>query len=181
MMPYKSVLSWLSIIAIAHGFTAPALAQITAADDGTNTRVSPNGNQLNISGGSFSSDGANQFHSFDQFNLNANQIANFQTNPQLQNVLSRVVGGDASVINGLIRLTGSEANLYLINPAGMIFGGTAQLDVPGAFTATTANGIGFGDDWFDAVGANDYATLTGNPETFAFTTATSGSIVNAGD
>jgi large exoprotein involved in heme utilization and adhesion len=80
-----------------------------------------------------------------------------------------VTGGEASVINGLLQVTGSNANLYLMNPAGIVFGANARLDVAGSFTATTANGIGFGDRWFNAVGANNYATLIGNPSSFAFT------------
>ncbi|MGB7521385.1 MAG: filamentous hemagglutinin N-terminal domain-containing protein [Spirulinaceae cyanobacterium] len=85
-------------------YTSPALAQpITPASDGKGTLVDINGNQFNITGGSFSGDGRNLFHRFQQFGLNANQVANFLTNPQVANVLGRVVGGDASVINGLIQ------------------------------------------------------------------------------
>jgi len=94
--------------------------------------------------------------------------------------LGRVVGGDASIINGLIQVSGSNANLYLMNPAGIIFGSNAQLNVPASFFATTATGIGFGDKWFSATGVNDYATLVGTPSTFAFTTPVPGSIINAG-
>ncbi|XGV98383.1 MAG: CHAT domain-containing protein [Leptolyngbya sp. BL-A-14] len=154
---------------------------IVPAADGTNTIVTPNGNQLNISGGTRSRDGANLFQSFQQFGLTTNQIANFLATPQTRNILGRVVGGDASVINGLIQVTGSAANLYLMNPAGIVFGANASLNVPGAFTATTATGIGLNDRWFSAIGSNDYATLLGDPNAFAFTTTQPGAIVNAGN
>ncbi|MEB3177843.1 MAG: choice-of-anchor Q domain-containing protein [Nostocaceae cyanobacterium] len=154
---------------------------IAPAVDGTGTAVtSPNGNQFDIGGGTQS--GGNLFHSFEQFGLNPGQIANFLSNPNINNILGRVVGGDPSVINGLIQVSGGNSNLYLMNPAGMIFGTNASLNVPAAFTATTANGIGFGNDkFFSAVGSNDYAQLVGNPSSFAFTTNQGGSIVNAGN
>jgi filamentous hemagglutinin family protein len=121
------------------------------------------------------------FHSFTQFGLNQQQIANFLSNPATRNILGRVVGGNPSVINGLIQVTGSNANLYLMNPAGFVFGANASLNVPGSFLATTANGIGLGDRWFNALGSNDYASLIGTPGSFAFTMGQPGAIINAGN
>jgi filamentous hemagglutinin family protein len=153
---------------------------ITPAIDGTNTQVNSNGNQLNITGGQRSADGANLFHSFQQFGLNPNQVANFLSSPEIRNILGRVVGGDPSIINGLIQVTGGNSNLYLMNPAGIVFGSTASLNVPASFTATTANGIGFGNGaWFGAVGSNDYPNLMGSPNAFVFSMPQPGSIVNA--
>src|SRR4028118_1015608 len=160
---------------------APVLAQsITPANDGTGTLVIPQANRFNITGGKTSSDGANLFQSFSQFGLNSGQIADFKSNPAIQNILGRVVGGDASNINGLIQVSGSNANLYLMNPAGIVFGAGARLNVPASFFATTATGIGFGNNWFNATGSNNYAALNGTPSTFAFTTSQPGSIINAG-
>ncbi len=158
---------------------------IKPAIDGTGTVVNSPANQpnlFNITGGTTT--GTNQFHNFQQFGLNPNQTANFLTNSQIQNVLARISGGNPSIINGLIQVTGSNANLYLINPSGIIFGANAQLNVPAAFTATTSNGIGFsgsGNNWFNASGPNNYATLTGMPDRFAFTAANPGSLVNLGN
>ncbi|MEQ9236018.1 CHAT domain-containing protein [Coleofasciculus sp. E2-BRE-01] len=159
------------------------LAQpITSARDGTGTIITPDGNRIDISGGSLSADGKNLFHSFQQFGLDANQIANFLANPTLNTIFSRVVGGDASVINGLIQVTGGNPNLYLINPAGMVFGASSRLNVPADFIATTATGMGFGDNhWFNAVGENAYQNLVGTPNQFAFDQLEAGSIVNGGD
>jgi len=177
----KLLLSVLPFSCALLFFQAAAIAQVTPANDGTGTRVNRNGDRFDIDGGSRSSDGHNLFHSFEDFGLDANQIANFLSNPETRNILGRVVGGDASVIDGLIRLSGGDANLYLINPAGVIFGSNARLDVPGSFTATTANGIGFGNTWFSAFGDNDYAALVGDPSAFAFTMTDPGSIINAGE
>lgn len=159
----------------------PAFAQPIVSDQTTGTIVTPNGNQLDISGGTLSGDGANLFHSFQKLGLNSGEIANFLSSPTIQNILGRVTGGDASIINGLIQVTGGNANLYLMNPAGMIFGADARLNVPASFTATTATGIGFNNGWFNATGNNNYAALVGTPSTFAFNNSSQpGVIVNAG-
>lgn len=177
------------VLAEAINFASPISAQaqsITAAPDGTGTIVAPNGNTYNITGGTQT--GTNLFHSFQQFGLTSGEAANFIANPSVQNVLGRVTGGNPSVINGLIQLTGSKANLYLMNPAGIVFGRNASLDVPASFTATTATAIGFRpgitgypDDWFNASGANTYSQLGGAPSTFAFTVPKAGAVVNAGN
>jgi filamentous hemagglutinin family protein len=165
----------------------PLSAQpITSAADGTSDRtgtvVTQYGNHFDIHGGSLSRDGANLFHSFQQFGLSSGQIANFLSNPSIRNILGRVTGGDPSIINGLIQVTGGNSNLFLMNPAGMIFGPNASLNVPAAFTATTATGIGFGGNhWFNAFGDNDYQNLIGSPSQFAFDSSQPGAIVNSGN
>jgi filamentous hemagglutinin family protein len=160
---------------------SPARGQsITPAPDGTGTAVTDSGTQFNINGGQLSKDGTNLFHSFQQFGLKDGQIVNFISNPNIRNILGRVVGGDASYINGLIQVIGGNSNLYLMNPAGIVFGSNAQLNVPASFLATTATGIGLSNNWFQAVGVNEYAMLTGTPSTFYFGTAQPGAIANFG-
>src|SRR5919202_2394351 len=177
--------SWLFFIVSLTGTSNahPALAQpITPASDGTRTQITQQGNQIDISGGRRSRDGANLFHSFQQFGLDADQIANFISNPAIRNILGRVKGGDASLINGLIQVTGGNSNLFLINPSGIIFGPNAQLNVPASFTATTATGIAFGEhDWFNALGSNDYQNLIGTPSQLVFDFSKPGSIINRGN
>jgi len=161
------------------GINSAQAESITSTPDGTGTIVSPTGNRLDITGGSYSGDGANLFHSFSKFGLTPEQTANFLSNPSIQNILGRVTGGNASVINGLIQVTGGNSNLFLMNPAGIVFGPSARLNVPAAFTATTATGIGFGNNWFNAIGFNDYASFVGTPSAFAFTSQPR-AIVNEG-
>ncbi len=185
----KVILHILSALLIAAAPTEimQAQAQITGAGDSTRTQVSQSGNTFDITGGRRA--GANLFHSFQQFGLNQGQIANFLSNPSIQNILGRVTGGEASVINGLVKVTGGNSNLYLMNPAGIIFGANASLNVPGSFTATTANGIGFGcgvsgvgcGGWFSAIGENQYTSLGGTPNTFAFSMPKPGAIANEGN
>jgi filamentous hemagglutinin family protein len=161
--------------------TAVHAQSIVPAADGTNTVVTPAGNQLDISGGTLSGNGVNLFHSFERFGLTQGQIANFLANPQLQNILGRISGNSPSVIDGRIQITGGSPNLFLLNPAGIIFGPNASLNIPAAFTASTANAVGLGNGWFHATGANNYELLTGTPDRMAFTTSQPGSIVNAGN
>ncbi|MGK7920948.1 MAG: filamentous hemagglutinin N-terminal domain-containing protein, partial [Trichodesmium sp.] len=159
-----------------------AIAQpITPANDGTNTTVTPQGNEFNIEGGTRS--GANLFHSFDQFNVNSGQTANFLTTPDTSNILGRVTGGNASYINGLIQVIGGNSNLFLMNPAGIMFGPNASLNIPASFSVTTATGIGFDNNnfWFQAMGTNDYSNLVGNPSGYKFNVSTPGAIVNEGN
>lgn len=173
----------LSLSLLALSFFNPwAIAQtIIPANDGTATLVMPNGNTLNITGGMLSGDGRNLFHSFQEFGLSAQQIANFIANPQIQNILGRVTGGNPSIINGLIQVTGGSPNLFLMNPSGMVFGPNASLNVPASFAATTATGISFAGGQFNASGLNNYAALTGNPNSFLFQGVEPGAIVNAGN
>ncbi len=175
-------LSLLLLTAVEALRDESGLAQpIVPAPDGTATQVSRNGNRFNIHGGQRSRDGANLFHSFRRFGLGQNQIANFLASPDLRNILARVSGGEASLINGLLQVSGGNANLFLINPAGIVFGPHASLNLPGSFFATTATGIGFDSGWFSAAGGNKYAALVGSPNTFAFNTAQPGAILNAGN
>lgn len=170
--------------AILLGFSAkPLQAQsLTASPDGTNTVITtPNGQVYNITGGTLSGDGANLFHSFEKFGLSTEQIANFLSHPQIQNILGRVVGGDPSIIDGLIQVTGGQSNLFLMNPSGFVFGSNASLNVPADFTATTADRIGFAQGWFSAFEDSNYQALVGTPNRFAFTMSDPGSTLNAGN
>ncbi|MFB8789235.1 MAG: CHAT domain-containing protein [Potamolinea sp.] len=169
-------------------FSVEVKAQsITPAADGTGTIVNGNGKRFDIKGGTLSGNGGNLFHSFDQFSLSSGQIANFLPNSDVRNILGRVTGGNASVINGLIQITGGgNPNLFLMNPAGIVFGPNASLNVPASFTATSATGIALKDNsgknnWFNATGGNNYADLGGIPSELAFNLSQPGSIINAGN
>lgn len=154
-----------------------AIAQsITPAPDGTGTAIALNGQTYTITGGTPA--GQNLFHSFQQFGLTPGEIAHFITQPQIQNLLGRVVGGNPSVIDGMIRLSGSGANLFLVNPAGWVFGSGARLDVPASFNVATADRVLLDTGVFQATGANAWGTLGGNVVGWQFDNATTGFIVN---
>ncbi len=160
--------------------TLSALAQtITPAGDRTNTIITRDGERIDISGGMRSGDETNLFHQFEQFNLSREQIVTFLSNPDIRNILAGVQGGEESLIDGLLRVSGGDSNLFLLNPAGIIFGPNARLDVPADFTASTANGVQFGDRWLDLFGSPDYATLVGDPTGFVFSSSMPGTLINA--
>jgi len=165
---------WGFVTLLLSGLLSTPHAQVSTniASDGTlGTTVTPTGNVYNIDGGTIK--GTNQFHSFEQFSVGTGDIASFNGPAGIENILSRVTGGNVSEIDGTIRSTISGANLFLMNPSGIIFAPNAQLDVSGSFHATTANYIGLNDGAnFNAVAAMDGALLTSAPPAaFGFLTS----------
>lgn len=161
--------------------TNSALAQVIPSGEGTSTVVDAVGGTLEISGGQLSKDNSNLFHSFERFDLSAEQTANFVTNANVQNVVGSIRGGAASTIDGTLQVSGSNANLYLMNPAGILFGPNARLNLSGGITATTADGIDFADQQFVAGDRANYSGFIGTPTAFQFTQERAGAVVNRGE
>jgi filamentous hemagglutinin family protein len=98
--------------------------------------------------------GPNLFHSFDQFNLIRGESATFTGPNTIANIIGRVTGGSPSSIDGTIRSQMAGANLYLLNPSGVLFGPNASLDVSGSFHVSTADYLRLAD------GARFFARLS---------------------
>ena len=128
-------------------FLKSATAQVTA-DGTTNTTVNVNGNDFTINQGDRA--GGNLFHSFSDFSVPTNGSAFFNNAVDIVNIFSRVTGGNISSIDGLLGANGT-ANLFLINPAGIIFGESARLNIGGSFYGSTADSILFPDGEFSAI------------------------------
>jgi filamentous hemagglutinin family protein len=153
-----SPLFHLSLCTLGCLYASSTQAQVTS-DDTVNTQVNQNGNVAEITGGQ--TRGSNLFHSFQEFSVGTNNEAFFNNAIDISNIFSRVTGGKISNIDGLIRANGS-ANLFLINPAGIIFGENARLDVGGSFYGSTADSVLFEDGEFSATDLNNPPVLTIN-------------------
>ena len=123
------------------GIIFPAASQV-ASDKTTNTTVNQNGNNFNILNGI--QKGNNLFHSFQEFSISTGGSAIFKNSTDVVNIINRVTGGNISNIDGLIKANGN-ANLFLINPQGIIFRENAHLDIGGSFLGSTAESILFED------------------------------------
>lgn len=132
-----------------------------------NTVVLLNGNLIDIKGGTRPENGANLFHSLQNFSVESGQTARFIHHSGIQNIINRVTGGSISHINGTIQtlIDGTRdkgnANIFIINPQGIIFGGDAKLDIGGSFFASTADSIVFEDgSFYSAVNPQPTPLLT---------------------
>jgi filamentous hemagglutinin family protein len=144
-------------------------AQVPSAitPDGTlGTIVTHDGRVFGITGGTRPDQGPNLFHSFGQFDVGTGDTAHFVAQPGVDNIIGRVTGGSASLIDGRLR---SEASLFLLNPSGLMFGPHATLDVNGSFHASTADALRFADGAAFSARLNDKSTLTlASPAAFGF-------------
>ncbi|MFN6515665.1 MAG: filamentous hemagglutinin N-terminal domain-containing protein [Nostoc sp. CreGUA01] len=141
-----------------------ALAQIK--EDGTlgtnSSIVTPkliNGQHTDqIDGGAIH--GTNLFHSFEQFSVLTGSTVYFNNGANIDNIITRVTGKSISNIDGTLRANGT-ANLFLINPNGIIFGANASLNIGGSFVASTASNLNFADGTkFSATDAQTTPLLT---------------------
>jgi filamentous hemagglutinin family protein len=113
--------------------------------------------------------GSNLFHSLQTFDLNAGESATFTGPNSVENILTRVTGGNRSFIDGSIRSQIPNAHLYLLNPNGILFGENASLDITGSFHASTADYLRLGENGRFSARYPEHSLLTvAPPNAFGF-------------
>jgi filamentous hemagglutinin family protein len=116
--------------------------------------------------------GGNLFQSFGQFGLSNGETATFSGPATVSNIISRVTGGAPSSINGAVQSTISGANLYMVNPAGIVFGPNGTVNVSGSFHAATADYIRMSDGTrFQATNPGGSTLSAAAPAAFGFLNA----------
>ena len=114
-------------------------------------------------------EGTNLFHSFQEFNLTSAESAVFSGTGSIQNILARVTGRNPSNIDGTIRSEIAGANLFFMNPNGVILGPNAELDVSGSVILTSADAIDLGAmGSFSASNPLDSVLSSAPPTAFGF-------------
>jgi len=159
---------WSVAALVAFAPLSEAPAEIST--DGTvGPRVQLDGPEFAIGADLGTRAGGNLFHSFERFSLGPGERATFSGPDQIGNVISRVTGGERSDIDGTIRSTISGADFYFINPAGIVFGPDASLDVLGSFHVSTADELRFRDGaTFSATDPAASSFTVAAPEAFGF-------------
>lgn len=150
-------------------------------DGSLGARVSLPGNEYNITPELGQQVGNNLFQSFEKFNLSAGEIATFSGADTVQNIVSRVTGDTASTIDGTLRTTIPNADLYLINPRGILFGKNTKLELQGGFHASTADTLYLGSEGsFNAKNPTDSLLVSAPPTAFGFLTDTPAALQSQG-
>src|SRR5215208_5862857 len=134
----------LGALAAALLSSTAALAEVST--DGTlGRRVRLTGRDVEVGADLGQVRGRNLFHSFERFGVERGGRVTFTGPSGLDNVISRVTGGEASRIDGTLASKVGKADVWLVNPSGIVFGPGARLDVPGSFHASTADEVRFSD------------------------------------
>ena len=153
------------------------LLQAQVVEDGTLSTEVTQSSDRNYRVGGGEQRGSNLFHSFEQFSLAENGSVVFDNALEIQNIISRVTGSSISQIDGLIQNNGT-ANLFLLNPNGIVFGENARLNLGGSFVGTTATSLVFEDGMeFNADLNSDSLLTVSTPLGLQFGSS-SGEIVN---
>ncbi len=155
-----------------------AWAQVTT-DGSVGAVVSQTGTSISIpqSLGLTNSSGTTVLHSFSQFDLVQGQTATFSGSNSLTAIIARITGNAPSSIDGTITSSAPNANLYFLNPRGVVFGANAVVNVPAGFYVSTGDALNFSDGSAITMTATPVGTLTtASIASFGFHSAGAGDI-----
>src|SRR5689334_9576933 len=127
--------------AIAAWLAAGAAAAEVSTDGTLGRKVTLRGRNVTVGADLGQIRGKNLFQSFERFDVPSKGRATFTGPAGLESVIARVTGGKTSSIDGTLASRVPGADLYFVNPSGIVFGPHARLDVPGSFHASTADEI----------------------------------------
>lgn len=172
-MRYLFLITALCLINIAH-------AEVIT-DGSLGARVVLPGKNYEITPSLGQQVGGNLFHSFEKFDLSAGESATFSGEATVKNIIGRVTSGLASNIDGTVRNSVPNADLYLLNPSGVLFGRNAKLEVQGGFHVSTANVLQLGTEGnFNATTPSNSILTSATPTAFGFLTATPANLTSEG-
>ncbi|MBE9038254.1 two-partner secretion domain-containing protein [aff. Roholtiella sp. LEGE 12411] len=141
-MQYNNLITFTSLLFICSTNFSVKAQIIPDNNLPNNTTIKLDGDTRSIEGGT--QVGSNVFHSFKDFSVPTGTSVHFNNGLDIQNIITRITGGSISNIDGLISANGA-ANLFLLNPNGIVFGQNARLDIGGSFLASTGNRLIFRD------------------------------------
>ena len=181
-MPW--ILLWAGSSALV--CVAPAIAQPVAIDGSTNTTIInaltglPSDCSVSCLIQGTDQAGGNLFHSLSEFNVPSGVTVTFD-GAGADRILSRVTGMNPSQIDGLLQVQGN-ADLFLLNPAGIVIGPSGRLDLQGSFISSTAEQLQFENgDAFSTLEATAPLLSVSVPSGLQFGTNNTAGFVVQGD
>lgn len=176
----------LMVLALLTCIGGGASAQI-ATDGSLGARTDLSGSSVVIRGGLGRQSGANLFHSFERFSVDGGTVV-FGVPDGVGRVISRVTGGEASALNGLISFADDAtlrlpvgADFWFFNPNGVFVGPNAQFRTSGALYLSGGDSVIFSDGaTFSADAAQPLTITSARPEAFGFLTRDPGPITIQG-
>ena len=170
---------WGKVLVIGLSFVVSLSVAGQIATDGTvGPAVSLDGLDVTVAQDLGARRGDNLFHSFQTFNIQTGGSATFTGANDIANVISRVTGGEVSTIDGTLRSEIGQADFFIINPAGVVFGPGAQVDVPASFHVSTAEELRFSDGAvYNAVNPETSTLTMATPEAYGFLGQRRGAVI----
>ncbi|MDM8559318.1 filamentous hemagglutinin N-terminal domain-containing protein [Candidatus Parabeggiatoa sp. HSG14] len=167
---------WLISLIIA-GCIFPSYAEITLDGSFGTTSTLP-GSDYMIGAELGSQAGNNLFHSFGEFNIEPGGSATFTGAAHIENIIGRVTGGNPSLINGALISNIPNADLYLLNPNGVMMGENASLNINGSFYLSSADYLRFADgQQFDTHFSTSPTLSVAAPQAFGFLDQNMGNLI----